>query len=275
MNPAGVGVAGKNEANGNFGYLGSNNAGVYGESSTYGVYGKHRSTGNFGILGTQYNGLYAESSGGTAVHGVSSTGWAILGTSPSGTAIRGESSSGWAGYFQGKVEITGPLIKPSGSFKIDHPLDPEGKYLYHSFVESPDMKNVYDGVVTLDENGEAWVELPEWFEALNRDFRYQLTALGQPGPNLYIAEKIQHNRFKIAGGKPGMEVSWQVTGIRQDPWAEAHRIPVEEVKPPQEQGTYLHPELYGQPEEKSVDWKHLQGIRQHKPVPVSAKQEKP
>jgi hypothetical protein len=50
---------------------------------------------------------------------------------------------------------------------------------------------------------------------------------------------------------------------------------VEEVKPPEEQGTYLHPELYGQPEEKSVDWKHLQGIRQHEPVPASASPEKP
>jgi hypothetical protein len=268
MNAAGVGVAGKNEANGNFGYLGSNNAGVYGESSTYGVYGKHTSTGNFGILGTQYNGLYAESSGGTAVHGVSSTGWAILGTSPSGTAIRGESSSGWAGFFQGNVHVNGTLSKSSGSFKIDHPLDPEGKYLYHSFVESPDMKNVYDGLVTLDEHGEAWVELPEWFEALNRDFRYQLTCVGGFAP-VYIAEEIQNNRFKIAGGKPGMKVSWQVTGIRHDPWAEAHRIPVEEVKPQEEQGTYLHPELYGQSEAKSVDWKDRQQIRQLQPVPAS------
>jgi hypothetical protein len=153
-------------------------------------------------------------------------------------------------------------------------LDPEGKYLYHSFVESPDMMNIYNGNVVLDEHGEAWVELPGWFEALNRDFRYQLTCIGGFAP-VYIAEKIQHNRFKIAGGKPGMEVSWQVTGIRQDPWAEAHRIPVEEVKPPEEQGTYLHPEVYGQPEEKSVDWKDRQPIRQLQPVPASASPEKP
>jgi hypothetical protein len=181
---------------------------------------------------------------------------------------------GWAGYFQGNVAVSNTLFATTKSFKIDHPLDPEGKYLYHTSVESPDMKNVYDGVVTLDEHGEAWVELPEWFEALNRDFRYQLTCIGGFAP-VYIAEKIQHNRFKIAGGKPGMKVSWQVTGIRHDPWAEAHRIPVEEVKPPQEQGTYLHPEVYGQPEEKSVDWKHRQQIRQLQPVPASASPEKP
>jgi hypothetical protein len=76
------------------------------------------------------------------------------------------------------------------SFKIDNPLDPANKYLCHSFVESPDMKNVYDGVVVLDRKGKAEIELPDWFGALNKDFRYQLTAIGAPGPNLHIAEEI-------------------------------------------------------------------------------------
>ena len=59
------------------------------------------------------------------------------------------------------------------------------------------MKNIYDGVATLDAKGERWVELPGWFEALNKDFRYQLTPIGAPGPNLYIASKIEDNRFRI------------------------------------------------------------------------------
>jgi hypothetical protein len=145
----------------------------------------------------------------------------------------------------GNVTIPGTLSKGGGSFKIDHPLDPANKYLYHSFVESPDMMNIYNGNVILDANGEAWVQLPDWFEALNRDFRYQLTSIGGFAP-VYIAEKIQGNRFKIAGGTPGLEVSWQVTGVRQDAYANAHRILVEEDKPTAEQGRYLHPELYGQ-----------------------------
>ncbi len=161
----------------------------------------------------------------------------------------------WAGYFNGDAHVTGTLSKGAGSFKIDHPLDPEGKYLYHSFVESPDMKNVYDGVVMLDGSGEAWVELPEWCEALNRDFRYQLTCIGGFAP-VYIAQKISDNHFRIAGGEPGMEVSWMVTGIRQDAYAEQNRIPVEEPKPADEAGTYLHPEAFGKPTSMSVDAGH-------------------
>jgi bisphosphoglycerate-independent phosphoglycerate mutase (AlkP superfamily) len=127
--------------------------------------------------------------------------------------------------------VSGTLTKGAGSFRIDHPLDPEHKYLSHSFVESPDMMNVYNGNVTLDANGRATVELPEYFEALNRDFRYQLTAIGSPGPNLYIAEGVKQNRFQIAGGRAYAHVSWQVTGVRQDAYANEHRIRVETEKP--------------------------------------------
>jgi hypothetical protein len=121
------------------------------------------------------------------------------------------------------------------------------------------MMNVYNGNVILDKNGEAWVELPAWFEALNQDYRYQLTPIGAPGPNLYVAEEITNNRFKIAGGAAGLKVSWQVTGIRHDPYAEANRIPVEEAKPTGEQGTYLHPQAYGQPETKGFDYRMRSG----------------
>ena len=159
----------------------------------------------------------------------------------------------------GDVNIKGNISKGGGSFKIDHPLDPANKYLYHSFVESPDMMNIYNGVIALDANGEAVVDLPDWFEALNRDFRYQLTAVGAPGPNLYIAEEVASNHFKIAGGKPGSKVSWQVTGIRQDAYANAHRIPTEEEKPLHEQGHYLHPELFGAGPEQTVGYNERSG----------------
>ncbi|MHC4424935.1 MAG: hypothetical protein ACYSYV_02435, partial [Planctomycetota bacterium] len=174
-----------------------NNTAVHGESeSSNGVYGYSRND-----AGVQGNGPIG-------VHGYGDKG--VYGLSGDGTGVYGESVSGHAGYFKGTVRVAGALIKAGGSFQIDHPLDPENKYLQHSFVESPDMMNVYNGNVTLDENGQVVVQLPEYFEALNRDFRYQLTCIGGFAP-VYIAKKISDNRFKIAGGKSGMEVSWQVT----------------------------------------------------------------
>ena len=61
------------------------------------------------------------------------------------------------------------------------------------------------------------------------------------------------SRFKIAGGISAMKVSWQVTGIRKDPWANAHRVQVEENKPDNERGYYIHPDLYGQPAENQIN----------------------
>jgi len=85
----------------------------------------------------------------------------------------------------GRIHIAYDLEKPGDSFKIDHPLDPANKYLHHSFVESPDMKNVNDGVVALDDKGKA-----DWFGVFDKEFRYQLTAIGAPRPSLYIAKEI-------------------------------------------------------------------------------------
>jgi hypothetical protein len=137
------------------------------------------------------------------------------------------------------------LIAQGGkSFRIDHPLDPANKYLTHTSVESPDMMNMYNGNITTDKRGLAVVVLPEYFEALNRDFRYQLTAIGQLA-RAVVAKKIVNNRFVIRTDKPGVEVSWQVTGIRHDAYADAHRMPIEETKPPMERGNYFHPEVFG------------------------------
>jgi hypothetical protein len=218
-----------------------------------GAWGEVNPTGSahyYGTIGQVLGGTGTNDQGtNVGLNGVAQDGGAnygVYGYASGGTVNK-------AAYLNGDVDVIGTLSKGGGSFKIDHPLDPEGKYLSHSFVESPDMMNVYNGNVVLDAGGEAWVELPEWFEALNRDFRYQLTPIGAPGPNLYVAEKIRGNRFRIAGGEPGAEVSWMVTGIRHDPFAEANRIRVEEDKPASDVGRYLHPEVYGLSEEASVD----------------------
>jgi hypothetical protein len=237
-----------------YGVFGESNSGlgVKGQSnSSYGVYGY--SASNYGVSGRS-NSSYG-------MFGYSDSSFGVFAYSKFSYGVYGYGASGLAAYLEGNVRISGNLQKAGGSFKIDHPLDPANKYLYHSFVESPDMKNVYDGVVVSDNKGEAEIELPDWFGILNKDFRYQLTAIGAPGPNLYIAEEISdtttsnknnNSRFRIAGGTSGMKVSWQVTGIRKDPWANTNRIQVEEDKPDKERGYYLHPDVYGQPEEKGI-----------------------
>jgi hypothetical protein len=245
---AGAGVNGYNAATSGSG------AGVVGASASpqgVGVSG----SGGSGVLGvatsTGGNGLTAQNKANNVevylAGGVPISAFMI----GAGTELFDVDGSG-NGYFAGDLYVAGNLSKGGGSFKIDHPLDPANKYLSHSFVESPDMMNVYNGVVVLDAHGSAWITLPDYFEALNSDFRYQLTAVGVSGPNLYIARKVSNNRFKIAGGKPHAEVSWQVTGIRHDAYANAYRIPTEEDKATAEQGYYLHPEVFGQPASKRI-----------------------
>ena len=146
-----------------------------------------------------------------------------------------KSSAGFAGYFKGNVHVTGTLTKAGGAFRIDHPLDPERKWLQHSFVESPDMMNVYNGNVTTDSSGLATVKLPAYFGALNRDFRYQLTVIGTFAQAIVDSE-IQNNQFRIRTSKGRVKVSWQVTGIRQDDYAKAHPIVVEVAKKGSEAG---------------------------------------
>lgn len=268
----GYGVLGENTNEIGVGGFSTSGTGVYGQStSDAGVAGE--STSGYGVLGDSSSGdgvagfsssgdgvagqsstgdgVYGESSSATGVYGYTATGFAGVVGEGGSYGVLGASASGLAGYFYGNVLVTGALIKPGGGFRIDHPLDAAGRYLSHSFVESADMKNLYDGVVTLDAAGQAEVVLPAWFGALNSDIRYQLCCLGGHAP-VYIAQTLRDNRFTIAGGQPGMQVCWQVTGIRHDRWASAHRVPVEQDKPAAERGRYLHPELYGESEEKGM-----------------------
>ncbi len=161
-------------------------------------------------------------------------------------------ASGYGAYIIGNEEVTGTLSKGGGTFKIDHPLDPENKWLYHSFVESPDMMDVYNGNATAtDGNGDACIPLPSYFQALNKDFRYQLTAMGQFAQTM-VSSEVSSNATGISFGiktdKPNVKVSWQVTGIRQDAFANAHRVIPEVPKNGDEAGKYIHPAEHGKPE---------------------------
>ena len=233
-----------------------------------GVRGHNRGTdiNGFGVWGSQNGsgiGVLGQSLYGTGVRGThmssSNTGGGnagVSGVTYSNTAnakgVYGQApATGYAGYFNGRLFASMPFSGLSSSFIIDHPLDPGNQYLSHATVNSPDMMNIYNGNIQLDENGEAVVMLPAYFEALNKDFRYQLTTIGGFAP-VYIAETVAHNQFKIAGGQPGMEVSWQVTGVRQDAAANMYRTATESAKPEAEMGFYLHPEAFGLTQEQSV-----------------------
>jgi hypothetical protein len=277
------------------GVQGIGTAGVQGTGEYMGVQGTSPNYAVFGFTNPDTGGIGVYGRGLTGVKGRSYTGQAVLGDTDNGTGVKGEaysdgaavkavhgqafgvnsngvvgeasnggaaygvwgiSSAGYAGIFSGKALVTGTLTKGGGAFKIDHPLDPANKYLYHSFIESPDMMNVYNGNVTTDANGDAEITLPDWFEALNRDFRYQLTVVGQFAQAM-VASKIAANRFTIKTDKPDVEVSWQVTGIRQDAFANKNRIPVEEDKQADERGLFLHPEEHGKPDALGVQYARM------------------
>tara|TARA_R110002050_G_scaffold147017_1_gene272631 strand:+ start:9393 stop:12767 length:3375 start_codon:yes stop_codon:yes gene_type:complete len=192
---------------------------------------------------------------GTATHSLGIQGTAN-GTGTNNYAVYGSAANGtnnYAGFFAGNVTITGNLnvtgsiAKGSGTFKIDHPIDPENKYLVHSFMESPDMMNVYSGNITTDAYGFATVDLPTYFEAANKDYRYQLTVIGSFAQAI-IKQEIAGNKFVIQTNDPNIKVSWQVSGVRSDKYANAHRVIPELEKT--KKGTYLHPTLYGKSEDK-------------------------
>lgn len=242
----------------------------YDAGELYGVWGQayHMSTST---PGNAY-GVYAQAtSDGNVRYGVLSTAEAVTENLTTGSsygvlargrdgdvayglyAIAQRAVTNWAGYFDGDVRVIGTLDDSKSTTRIDHPLDPENKILYHSKVSSPEMLNIYNGNAIFDGNGEAIVELPEYFEALNTDFRYQLTCIGEFS-QVYIAEEITNNQFIIAGGRPGMKVSWEVTGIRKDPYAVHNPILTEVEKDSDEKGLYINPDAYGLDKTYSIEY---------------------
>lgn len=209
-------------------------------------------TGGYGIYAEGYaGGVYG------ALNAATTVGSAIQGTCGIGANL-------YAGYFTGNVKtsanlsVGGTLTKAAGTFTIDHPSDPKNKILNHSFVESPDMKNVYDGRGVIGPNGMATVKLPDYFGDLNENFCYQLTCLNKPVSVLFIEEEIKGNQF-VVGGSSGQKFCWQVTGNRKDAYAKANPIKVEVEKDLDEKGFYMHPEAFGYSVEEGTF--HRQSIK--------------
>jgi hypothetical protein len=218
----------------------------------YGVAGTSHSRNGTGTRGTNL----ATSGDATGVNGLSQspTGIGVWGIGNAGSTINygllGTTVSlanGWGTFSEGSSGGTG-----FKAFSIDHPLDPANKYLNHFSAEGPEALLINRGSVHLDDAGEAWVELPEYFESINKDVTYQLTPVGGPMLALHVADEVKNNRFRIAGGTPGLKVCWTVMGARNDAFARAYPKDVEQAKPAEHKGRYLHPELYGQPSSKRL-----------------------
>jgi hypothetical protein len=205
---------------------GSNFAGYFQTSSTsgYGVYGHATATTG------QPCGVYGEAALGNGIYAV---------------------------FADGHFASNG-----NKSFRIDHPLDPKNKYLLHYCTESPYPQNFYNGNVTTDATGYAWVELPEYFSEINANFKYVLTVIDDSDDFVLakVTKEITHNSFQIRTSKPGVKVSWRVDADRNDLLNRHERATDVTEKAGSEKGKYQRPELYGLGPEMGM---HYNATREH------------
>ncbi|MFJ4320582.1 hypothetical protein ACIP46_35655 [Streptomyces lavendulae] len=233
---------------------------VHAASREVGVMGWSDGTRGAGVLG-ETRGVAGDGVRGLA-RGTSGPG-SIVAFGNRSTGVYGEAGDPDcnAAFFNGRTVVWGDFwVGGAKHFIIDHPLDPENRYLRHTCVESPDPLNVYGGTVVTDQEGQAVVELPEYFEALNTDVRYQLTVIGGFAQAV-VAEEVLDNRFTVATDKPQVKVSWQVSGVRQDAYTKANPHPAVQEKHASERGTYIHPEAWGKPKERG--WTYERGADQN------------
>jgi len=253
------GVYGHSASETGRGVFGSNSAG---SGYTAGVYGR-----SYSDTGTGVEGWAWATSGITCGGNFSSTsteGRGVYGRTTATTGINygvyGETSSpsGYAGYFQGDVDIAGSISKGSGSFLIDHPLDPENKLLRHNFVESPENLLIYRGKTRLDETGESRVDMPDYFVALTREDDASIHLTPVSTPTLVAAEWSDGFNSFIVRGTPDLEVFWEVLADRDDPVIHQLGRPVEEAKGPDNKhcgtGELIYPEAYGYPESRGRNY---------------------
>ncbi len=251
------------------------NFGVYGRSDStqgQGVFGfaQANSGTNFGVYGLSnspdgrgVNGNATAASGfayGVRGESASNSGFGVYGiaTSAGGNTygVRGSNTntSGYGVYSLGDMGASG--TKP---FRIDHPFDPENRYLLHYAAESPMPQNFYVGNVVTDSKGYAWVELPDYFAEINVNFKYQLTVVDDADSAGFVmakvSKKIRDGRFQIRTSSPNVEVSWEVKADRNDLYVQKKQPKDVVEKTGLERGKYQHPDLYGMPPERGMDYR--------------------
>ena len=247
----GVGSYGMTTATTGIGVFGENTAST---GETYGVRGISRSATGYGVNGhtTSTTGLNA----GGLFQSDSTSGFGLYAydSSSSGTiygvyGAANVAAGGYAVFAEGDLGASG--VKP---FRIDHPLDPEHKYLLHYASESPYPQNFYSGNTVTDASGYAWIELPDYFAEVNANFKYQLTVVSKDFVQAVVSEEIKENRFQIRTSAPSTKVSWRIEADRNDRYVQFKKPMDVQDKIGREKGTYQHPEFYGQPEEKGLTY---------------------
>lgn len=135
-------------------------------------------------------------------------------------------SQGGAWNFNNNLIVSGSISKGSGTFLIDHPLDPLNKNLRHGFVESPEYVNVYRGEVRLV-NGRATVDIDDYFGmtsgtfwALNADITVSSLQNQEGFARVRPEEKMTSGVLNIICEDEHCNdlIAWCVTGRRQDPF---------------------------------------------------------
>jgi len=226
------------------------------------VYGSNlRTTGGHGVYGIGLNGVVGETnySQGNALWGENFDAIAPLGNGVGTAGIgyygvvgqdryNGAAAGAYGVLSNGDFGATG--VK---TFLIDHPEDPENKILRHFSTESNEVLNIYRGNAVFDANGEAIVQLPEYYEEINKNPSYNLTPVGAYA-ELYVKKEIANGTFIIGGGQMGLKVSWTIYAERNDlylqQFPEKRDVVIE--KREGQKGKYFMPYLYNQPKEKAV-----------------------
>lgn len=246
------------------GYFSSNSTSGYGvyaaTDGIYGVFGESTST-----LGTSYGGRFeTPTPNGRGVYAYATAN----GASDTPYGVRGQASTLTLGY--GVYAVGDSGASGVKSFRIDHPADPENKYLLHYSSESPFPQNFYSGNVVTDGSGYAWVTLPEYFQDINANFKYQLAVVDNADANGFaqakVSKKIVGNRFQIRTSAPNTEVSWRIDADRNDLRIQTRRPVDVQDKVGAERGTYQHPEYYNKPAVRGMDYRPKSVVRGENPV---------
>ncbi len=180
-----------------------------------------------------------------------------------GIGVRGQStpSAGWGFGVYGEGNFYGVFsqgdLGASGvkTFIIDHPLEPETKSLKHFSIESNEVLNIYRGVGKFDNNGNCIIQLPDYYNSINIEESYNLTAIGKAMPNIFISKKINsEGKFEISGGIKGYEVSWSVYAKRNDKYVQNHPEKTKDVitKKQYQKGKFWDPISWNKEKDKGI-----------------------